>query len=147
LIRKAFSNAGIGNPIYAVRSGDEVISYLRGDGQYCNRAEYPLPDLLLLDLKMPGTDGFDVLRWLRRQEGLESLRVLVLTSSEQIREVNQAYALGANSFLVKPMDFENLIQLSKTIRDFWLTMSKAPESYRPGKPMKAGENSPETPRS
>ncbi len=131
LITKAFKDAGIRNPIYAVRDGEEVISYLNGDGKYCNRAEYPLPDLLLLDIKMPGKDGFEVLEWVRAQPGLKDLRIVVLTSSEQIREINRAYALGANSFLVKPLDFNDLIYLSKTVRDFWLGLSKAPEATRP----------------
>ena len=130
LIQKAFSHAGINNPIYVVRDGDQVMSYLMGNGKYCNRAEYPLPDLLLLDLKMPGKDGFEVLEWIRQDAGLATLRVLVLTSSEQIRDVTRAYRLGANSFLVKPLDFQDLMQLSRTIQEFWLQTSKTPESHR-----------------
>jgi CheY-like chemotaxis protein len=102
-----------------------------GAGVYANRAEYPLPDLFLLDLKMPRVNGFEVLEWLRDQPGLAALRVLVLTSSEDLRDVNRAYQLGANSFLVKPLDFQNVIQLSHLIQDFWLKVSSAPETYRP----------------
>src|SRR5581483_6820444 len=138
LISKAFRDAGIRNPIYTVRDGDEVISYLNGDGKFCNREEYPLPDLLLLDLKMPRRDGFEVIQWIRSQPGLKGLRIVVLTSSEQIRDVNRAYALGANSFLVKPGDFNDLQYLSRTIRDYWLEMSKAPESDRPPQRPKNG---------
>src|SRR5204863_7172656 len=110
LIRKAFEKALILNPIYAVKSGEEAISYLQGKGAYSNRDEYPLPDLLLLDLKMPGVDGFQVLRWIRQDPGLRLLRVLVFTSSDQLRDVNQAYQLGANSFMVKPADFQNFVE-------------------------------------
>src|SRR3989442_7719191 len=99
LIRRAFEKGGIRNPLFVVRDGEEVVSYLEGIGRYSNREEYPLPDLLLLDLKMPRMDGFDVLRWLRQQPGLGSLRVVVLTASDQIRDVNVAYRLGANSFM------------------------------------------------
>src|SRR5215471_9754217 len=106
LIRRAFERAYVINPLQVVRNGEEAIAYLKGIGKYANRPEYPLPDLVLLDLKMPGLDGFDVLRWIREQPGLQSLRVVVLTSSEQMRDVNLAYQLGANSFLVKPADFE-----------------------------------------
>src|SRR2546428_9867920 len=106
LIRKAFQEAFINNPLQVVRDGEEAIAYLSGEGKYSNRAEYPLPELMLLDLKMPGTDGFDVLKWMRQQPGLQALRVVVLTSSDQMRDVNAAYQLGANSFLVKPIDFE-----------------------------------------
>ena len=130
LIRKAFDRASVNNPLYVVRTGEEAISYLEGVGAYANRAEYPLPDLLLLDLKLPGSDGFDVLRWVRQQPGLSALRVVVLTSSDHIRDVNQAYRLGANSFMVKPMDFENIVELSKLLRDYWIMANKAPESFR-----------------
>ena len=131
LIRTAFEKAEIPNPLHVVWNGQEVISYLLGEGKYSNREEYPLPDLLLLDLKMPRVNGFEVLRWIRQQTGLARLRILVLTSSEQMRDVNEAYQLGANSFLVKPNDFEDLAYLSRLIREFWLGASKAPDVSRP----------------
>ena len=131
LIKHAFAKASIPNPLHVVWNGQEVISYLKGDGKYSNRDEYPLPDLLLLDLKMPRVNGFEVLKWLRAQSGLSALRVLVLTSSDQIRDVNEAYQLGANSFMVKPSDFEDVTQLSRLIQDFWLKASKAPDIFRP----------------
>ena len=130
LIRTAFEKAGIPNPFHIVWNGQEVISYLLGEGKYSNREEYPLPDLLLLDLKMPRVNGFEVLQWIRRQPHFASLRILVLTSSEQVRDVNEAYRLGANSFLVKPNDFEDLANLSRLIREFWLGASKAPNISR-----------------
>src|SRR5438132_4460545 len=92
LIRRAFERGNIDKPLQIVRDGEETIAYLKGEGKYANRAEYPLPDLLLLDLKMPRLDGFEVLRWIRQQPGLEGLRVVVLTSSEDMRDVNKAYA-------------------------------------------------------
>src|SRR6266436_5952779 len=100
LIRKAFEKGGIHNPVFIVRDGEEAINYLSGVGRYSNRNVYPLPALLLLDLKMPGTDGFDVLRWIKSQPYLNGLRTVVLTSSESIRDVDMAYKLGATSFLV-----------------------------------------------
>src|SRR5690349_14765253 len=102
LIQQAFEQAGIRNPLFVVRDGEEAISYLSGEGKYAKREEFPLPDLLLLDLKMPRKDGFDVLRWLMQQPSLSALRVLVLTTSGEIYDVDEAYQLGANSFLVKP---------------------------------------------
>src|SRR5882762_10353741 len=95
LIRRAFEKAKVLNPLHFVRDGAEAMAYLKGEGKYANRAEFPLPELLLLDLKMPRVDGFDVLRWIRQQPGLSTLRVVVLTSSEDIRDVNVAYRLGA----------------------------------------------------
>ena len=134
LVRRAFKMAFLTNPLQVVRDGEECIAYLSGTGKYSNRAEYPLPDLLLLDLKMPRVDGFEVLAWLQQHPSLSSLRVIVVTSSESIRDVNRAYQLGANSFLVKPSDFLNYIEMSKFLSGFWLRMSKAPEISRPPKP-------------
>src|SRR3954471_14890197 len=94
LLRKALSEAGIRNPLQVVSTGPEAIAYLKGEGKYSNRAEYPLPDLMLLDIKMPGLSGLEVLGWLRGQPGLSSIRVLMLTSSEQMKDINEAYRLG-----------------------------------------------------
>jgi len=133
LVQRAFAKGELANPLFVVRDGEEAISYLSGVGKYGNRAEYPLPDLLLLDLKMPRVDGFEVLRWVRQQPGFSALRVVVLTASDQIRDVNTAYRLGANSFMVKPTDFENVVEMARTLRSYWLQMSKAPEVSRPSK--------------
>jgi CheY-like chemotaxis protein len=133
LIRHAFAQARIPNPLFVVKNGEEVVLYLKGEGKYSNREEYPLPDLLLLDLKMPRLNGFEVLTWVKQQPGLAALRILVLTSSYEIQDVNEAYRLGANSFLVKPHDFLDFTELSRLIQDFWLTRSQAPETFRPPK--------------
>ena len=131
LIRKAFKKAFLTNPLYVVRDGAEAIDYLEGVGRYANRQEFPLPDLLLLDLKMPKVDGFEVLQWLRQQPGFNLLRVVVLTSSDHVNDVNRAYQLGANSFMVKPLDFENFLELSRFMTSYWLQLSKAPQVARP----------------
>lgn len=131
LIRKAFDEARIPNPFFVVSTGPEVLAYLQGTGKYRNRDEYPLPELLLLDLKLPGYSGFEILAWARSQPGLARMRILVLTSSDRIKDVNDAYRLGANSFLTKPYDFQNLVEFSRLIQEFWLRASKCPQSYRP----------------
>ena len=136
LIRRAFDKAKVINPIQVVSNGEEAFWYLKGEGKYANRAEYPLPDLVLLDLKMPRVDGFEVLRWIRQQPGLSSVRVVVLTSSDQMRDVNEAYQLGANSFLVKPLEFERFVNMSAAINGYWLWLSKTPESSRSPKESK-----------
>lgn len=138
LLTYAFSQAGIDNPVHFVRTGQELLSYLKGDGKYFNRDEYPLPDLLLLDLKLPGYNGFELLAWVRSHPGLIGLRIVVLTSSNQTADVNNAYRLGANSYLVKPHDFDGLVRLAKLIRDFWLQRSKTPEIFRAPKPAQSG---------
>jgi CheY-like chemotaxis protein len=133
LTRRAFAKANLLNPLQVVRDGAEAIAYLKGEGPYSNRAEYPLPALLLLDLKMPGKNGLEVLQWIRQQPSLRGLRIIVLTSSDQARDVNLAYQLGANSFLIKPVDFEHFVQVSEVLKGYWLWMTEAPEISRPSK--------------
>jgi CheY-like chemotaxis protein len=127
LLRRAFEKGKLANPIHVVRDGEEAIAYLSGDGKYSDREKYPLPALLLLDIKLPRKDGFEVLEWVRQQPGLQLLRVVVLTSSERTSDVNRAYQLGANSFLIKPVDFGDFIRLVQAISGYWLWMSRAPE--------------------
>jgi len=79
---------------------------------------------------MPRVDGFEVLRWIRQQPGLKALRVVVLTCSEDLRDVNRASTLGANSFLVKPLEFEGMLALGKALIRYWLSMSKVPDTFR-----------------
>ena len=111
LIRRTLASSGIPNPRHFVETGEAAINYLSARGQYTDRKKYPLPALVLLDLKLPGIGGLEVLRWIRAEPGVRHLRVIVLTSSKEIRDVNAAYRLGANSFLVKPLEFENMSAL------------------------------------
>jgi CheY-like chemotaxis protein len=138
IIQRAFKEVYVPHKLMVVQSGDEVRRYLRGDGIYADREAYPFPSLVLLDLKMPGMDGFELLRWLRNTPELSHLRVVVLTSSDHIYDVNKAYQLGANSFLVKPSDFENTLHLAKTLTQHWLVHSRSPSAceIEPPKPNK-----------
>ena len=122
LIRRAFERAGVRYRIQSVSSGIEAVAYLSGDAPFGDRFKYPLPVLVLLDIKMPAMDGFDVLQWIRQQDEFERLCVVMLTSSDEIKDVNQAYRLGASSFLVKPLDFSNAAELSHSLN---LLLSKA----------------------
>jgi CheY-like chemotaxis protein len=131
LVRKAFEKAELANPVYVVRNGEEAVAYLTGDDSFSNRNEYPLPDLILLDLKMPKLDGFETLLWIRNQPGIRNIPVIILTSSEQSGDVTKAYALGANSFLVKPADFQHSIELVKLLHRYWLRTSRLPQTFRP----------------
>jgi CheY-like chemotaxis protein len=126
LVRRALAKANVLNPLFVVHDGEEAVAYLDGVGKYSNREEYPLPDIMLLDIKMPKMDGYDVLREVRSRPALKSLRIIVLTSSEDMADVNKAYELGANSFLVKPLEFENYAALMRTLSAFWLHQSVTP---------------------
>ena len=108
ILKLAFQKAQVNEPLHFVSNGEEAIEYLTGAGRFANRAEYPLPRVLLLDLKMPLKGGFEVLEWLRLQPGLRRLLVVIFTSSELPEDVNRAFDLGANSYLVKPHDFRTL---------------------------------------
>src|SRR5947208_2708110 len=109
LVRKAFARAGLPNPIHVVGDGEEAVAYFLGEGKYSRRADFPIPELVLLDLKLPRMNGFEVLNWIRNQPGIRGVPVVVLTSSSEIRDVNEAYERGANSFFVKEFDFENFV--------------------------------------
>ena len=133
LVRRALERAGVKNPFFVVRDGEECLAYVNGTGKYANRDEYPLPDILLLDIKMPKTDGFEVLHQIRKNKAFAALRVIMLTSSEDIFDVNKAYDIGANSFLVKPLEFENYTAMMRTLNSFWLKTAEAPVLQRPAK--------------
>src|SRR5689334_4531702 len=108
LIQRAFQKAGLRNALKVVRDGEQAIEYLSGKGNYSQRDRYPLPFLVLLDLKMPGTDGFEVLEWVRSEPTLKRLLIVVLTSSNLQADVDRAYETGANSYLVKPVEFDQM---------------------------------------
>lgn len=127
LFHHACLKAGITLNLQAVADGDEAITYLRGGDRFVNREQYPLPHLILLDLKMPRVNGFEVMSWLRREEKFRRLPVVVLSSSNHEADVKRAYDAGANSYLVKPVDFNALVALVKMVHQYWLTLNQWPE--------------------
>ena len=131
LFRRAVKKARLQCALQVVSDGEETLAYLKGEGPYANREEYPLPTLLLLDLKMPRKDGFEVLQWLYHQPTLSKLRVVVLTSSDQVWDVNLAYQLGASSFLTKPVHFQEFVAMLDAIQDFWIDKNRPPSASRP----------------
>ena len=115
LLKLAFGRAGLSYPIHSVPGGLEAIAYLSGDPPYHDRSRYPLPALVFLDIRMPRVDGFEVLRWIRQRPEFEKLPVVMLTGSNEIRDANTAYQLGATSFMVKSVDFDNTTELARTV--------------------------------
>src|SRR4051794_4798880 len=126
LIERAFIKAKLQTPLQVVPDGDAAVAYLSGAGPYSDRAQFPLPTLLLLDLKLPRRSGFDVLSWVRDHPALRRLPVVVLTSSREGVDINRAYELGANSYLTKPVRFENLLEMMRTLDAYWLRMNEKP---------------------
>lgn len=134
MLQRAFEQLGFDYPVQYVANGEEAIAYLLGEGRFANRSEYPVPDLFLLDLKMPRKNGFEVLQWMRQQPWLVKLRTIVLTTSEDVYEINRAYVLGAASFLTKPLNFTEFREtIEGTIR-YWLETNKPPQVERPERP-------------
>ena len=127
LLQRAFQKTNIANPLHVVRDGEEAMAYLSGQDQYADRQRHPLPVLLLLDLKMPRKSGFEVLRWVRQQSGLKRLPVVVLTSSNQNPDINKAFDLGANSYIVKPGGFDSLVEMVKNLNLYWLILNEKPQ--------------------
>ncbi|MEG4576438.1 response regulator [Microcoleus sp. N3A4] len=128
LMKRAFRDRIFTNTsLQIVRDGDAAVFYLNGDGEYCDRDRYPLPAIILLDLKLPRRSGHEVLVWLKQQPELKRLPVVMLTSSNQTFDVTQAYDLGVNSYLVKPVGFASLLEMMQSFSEYWLNHTELPE--------------------
>jgi two-component system response regulator len=133
LLQHALRKVGVGNPIQVAGDGQEAIDYLQGAGKFADRAKFPFPCLVLLDLKLPFVMGLDVLRWIRQQPET-ALTVLMLTASGSEADIVEAYRLGANAFLTKPSEASRLEEMVKAIKDFWLTHNTLPRQTLPESP-------------
>ena len=122
-MKRAAKKNGILNPLQVAHDGQEAIDYLGGIGAYADRERFPLPGLVLLDLKLPRVMGFDVLKWIRKQAELQGLVVIVLTSSNLGSDIDMAYLLGANSFLVKPAA-DRLAEMISTIKHHFFDLDQ-----------------------
>lgn len=127
LMRRAWKLEGVKAELRVASDGQQALNYLAGEGEYSDREKHPLPCLVLLDLKLPYVMGLDVLKWIRGQDRLKRLPVLVLTTSALQRDIDGAYGLGANAFLVKPSGVGELAELVRLIRDFWLGANYFPQ--------------------
>lgn len=128
LLQRAFQKLHKAVNIRNVSNGEEALHYLRGENEFSDRQQFPLPSLMLLDLKLPRKTGLEVLQWLRSQSApLRRLPVVVLTSSSQPVDINCAYESGANAYMVKPVGFEELFNVVKVLGQYWLSLSEKPE--------------------
>jgi CheY-like chemotaxis protein len=119
LLEMLLTNAGIANPVRTVLSAEQGIAYLLGGPPYWDRTRYPLPSVIFLDLKLPGIDGFEFLRWLRANPQWQGCFIVVLSATGELASVQAAYALGANSFLVKPCREADLLNLVTCYPNLW----------------------------
>lgn len=127
LVKRAFKMARIPNPLQVVTDGLEAIYYLRGAGKYSDRSAYPIPRLIVMDIKMPRKTGFEVLEWVKQDPKLRRIPVVIVSSSDNPADINHAYELGANAYMVKPVDFRAVEHLFQTITSYWGLECAKPE--------------------
>jgi CheY-like chemotaxis protein len=126
----AFKEARLLNMVYVSPNGQDALEYLFGRGKYSDRKTYPMPNLVLLDLKLPGIDGFEVLRQIKSTSILKRLPVVILTSSKDEGDRALSYDSGANSYLIKPVSFEGFLAVVRQIEGYWVALNVAPpENY------------------
>ncbi len=128
LIRRALTKAGLSRPPHVLFAGEQLIAYLNGQGPFANSVRYPLPHLILLDLKLPGMDGFEALRRVRACSRFDALRIVVLTGSIEFEDAIRAYELGANSFVRKPLELEDAAALLEPVQSQQIISSHQAEA-------------------
>jgi len=126
LVRRSFADNHVANQIYHVKDGEEALSYLFRRGNYSDLGNSPMPNLILLDLRLPKVDGIEVLREIKASESHKSIPVVILTSSSAENDIALAYSNYANSYLVKPVDFEKFTTMMKDLGYYWLAWNKNP---------------------
>jgi DNA-binding response OmpR family regulator len=124
-MRRGWKTAGIDLPLQVLRDGQQVLDYFAGRGDYADRQRFPLPSILLLDLKLPCKSGHEVLQWIRSNGGNQACIVIVLSSSRDASDVARAYSVGANAYLVKPAGAAELVAMLKAFKGFWLESNLA----------------------
>src|SRR3954454_2223537 len=134
LMQHAFATAGLQNPLIAVESGAAAIAYLSGSGEYANRQRYPLPCLILVDLKMPGTSGFDFLAWLKQHVHFRHVPAIVLATSDEPRDRKRATELGAAAYWAKTLKLDSLMRMALELGDTWIARHCQPSQNPPGGP-------------
>ncbi len=127
LVKRAFKMARVQNPLQVVTDGQDAISYLRGEGKYSDRETYSLPKLMVMDIKMPRKDGFEVLDWIKQDPLLRRIPVIIVSSSDNPSDINHAYELGANAYMVKPVNYRAVEHLFLSITQYWGLECAKPE--------------------
>ena len=126
LVLRAFKRARLGGSVHVARDGAEALDFLFGVGKHAGRDVGSKPTVILLDLKLPKVDGLEVLRRVRADERTRRLPVVVLTSSKEEQDLVKSYELGANSYICKPVDFEQFLEAARQLGLYWLVLNEAP---------------------
>lgn len=140
LLQLIFQKAGVSNHIITVPNGEEAVCYLKGEGAYADRTRFPMPGVLLIDLKLPGISGFDVLEWVKQQPSLKEILLVGLSGHDEISQIGRLYKLGARSFLTKPVNLAEIMNLIKAFTGHWTLVQSnelpinqtAPSATSPG---------------
>jgi two-component system, response regulator len=132
LTRRAFKKSNIANELVVVTDGQEAMDFLFATGQHSERDPEHLPEVVLLDLKLPKVDGLEVLRRMRSHDHTKMLPVVILTSSKEEHDMVSGYALGANSYVRKPVDFVEFTEAVKTLGLYWLVLNQGPPNMHRG---------------
>jgi len=128
LVKRAFKLAQIPGALHVVTDGQEAINYLRGDGKYADRDGWPLPKLIVTDIKMPRKTGFEVLEWVKREGApFRRIPIVIVSGSDNPADINRAYELGANAYMVKPVDYLAVEHLFRSITQYWGLECAKPE--------------------
>jgi CheY-like chemotaxis protein len=128
LIRRALQQTKLLNPVHVAGDGDQAVEYLMRSGSFGDARRCPRPALMLLDLKLPRKGGLELIAWVRSQDTpLRRLPIVVLTSSKESQDVSTAYELGANSYLVKPVDFNGLLRIVQALELYWGVFNQRPD--------------------
>jgi len=125
--QRAFKKAGLKNPIKRCTNGDRAADYLFRRGEFAELNSAPLPSIILLDLNLPGLDGRDILRLVKADAKLRRIPVIVLTTSNAEKDIEQCYADGANTYVQKPVDMQSFILAISRLKDFWLEIAILPK--------------------
>ena len=138
LFQHALSRADIGRRLVIVPNGRSAIEYLSGTGAYADRTQYPLPSLVLLDVKMPVLSGLDVLKWIRSSPAHAKLAVFMMTSSNEDSDIRRAYSEGVDGYLVKPNKVDDLVQMIRSLEKHWLSQNRSSPGASPEAKLAAG---------
>jgi len=129
-VQRALEKARMGKSCKVVDDGEEAIKYLRGEGRYADRKEFPFPTVILSDLKMPRMNGFELLRWVRKHPECAVIPTILFTSSAVPSDVQEAYRLGANSYMVKPANAEDFVDLLRVTCEYWTRCERPKQLHK-----------------